>query len=162
LGKLYLTGNGVPSDPQLAEKWLKKAAGQDDPFAEYLLGVLYSNRDYTAAPQWFQKAAEQGLPQAQRKLGLLYKEGRGVPEDKLKAYVWLLTSYEAGERSAAPDLQELEAQLGSSQVENAKATARDYESKYSRRVLAAGCTGWDGEFDEIPTPPPPKIQRYCR
>jgi hypothetical protein len=82
-----------------------------------------------------------------------------VSEDKFEAYIWFLLSFEAGNQSVSSDLQVLEAELGSNQVEQAKTRAR---SVGIRKALADGCTGWRGEFQVIPTPPPPEMQRYCR
>jgi hypothetical protein len=36
------------------------------------------------------------------------------------------------------------------------------ERSVTRSVTAHGCTGWPGEFDAIPAPPPPDLQRFCR
>ena len=55
------------------------------------------------------------------------------------------------------DITEYEAD----QIEQAKAKARDLEQVVIRAVTARGCSGWDGEFDEFPTPPPAKLQRFC-
>ncbi len=163
VGRLYFVGIGVQRDPDLAETWLKKAARQDDPFAEYLLGRVRQQRaDLPPAADWFHKAAEQGLPQAQKRYGLALKNGRGVNVDKVQAYIWLLLAFEAGDHSVAADISGLEAELGTAQVEQAKTHARDLESTASREVNAHGCTGWPGEFDDIPAPPPPKIQKFCR
>jgi TPR repeat protein len=115
--------------------------------------------DYGEAAQWFRKAAMQGLPQAQQQLATLLRQGLGVKQDKPEAYMWLLLSFESGNQSVANDLQSLEANLFSKQVEEAKSKARKLGP---RRALAHGCTGWPGEFQPIPTPPPPEIQRYCR
>ena len=142
---------------------MKKAATHDDPFSEYLLGMIRLERsDYGPAAEWFRKAANQGLPQAQQQLGELLKQGKGVSLDKFEAYVWLLISFQAGNTTVANDLQELEAGLGSNQVEKAKTAARDLERSVSREVVARGCTGWPGEFDALPAPPPPDLQRFCR
>ena len=146
-----------------AEKWLQKAASHDDPFSEYLLGMLRLERsDYGQAAKWFQQAADQGLPQAQEQLGALLTQGKGVSIDKFEAYIWLLISFDAGNVAAANDLQALEADLGSNQVEKAKSAARERERSVSREVVARGCTGWAGEFDALPAPPPPDLQRFCR
>lgn len=68
----------------------------------------------------------------------------------------------AGNSAVAADLQQLEADLGSNQVEQAKTKARKLESFVARAVVAKGCTGWAGDVDPIPTPPPPAVQRFCR
>lgn len=164
VGRLIYAGEtGAPRDLNEAIRWFEKAAAHDDPFAEYLLGKIFLERtQYSPAADWFRKAAMQGLPQAQQQLGLLLKRGLGVTEDKVEAYVWLLLSFEAGNQTVATDLQSLEADLGSDAVQQAKNKAYDLESTFTRSVTAHGCTGWPGEFQIIPTPPPPPIQRFCR
>jgi TPR repeat protein len=160
---IYTGGTGAPRDLNEAIQWLEKAAAHDDPFAEYLLGSIFLERgQYLQAAGLFRKAAVQGLPQAQEQLGLLLKKGLGVAEDKFEAYVWLLLSFEAGNQAVAADLQALEADLGSNSIEQAKNKVRDLEGTVTRAVAAHGCTGWAGEFQTIPTPPPPDIQRFCR
>lgn len=163
LGRLYYTGNGIPRDLSAAETWLQQAANQDDPFGEYLLGMAKLERnDYAKAADLFHKAAIQGLPQAQQQLGELYKQGQGVNADKFEAYVWLLLSFAAGNQSVRNELQELEAALGSNKVEEAKTKARELQQTVTRAVVAHGCSGWPGEFNPVPVPPPPDIQRFCR
>jgi TPR repeat protein len=162
VGYLIYTGAVPPRDLNEASLWFQKSAAHNDPFGQYLLGrVRLERKDYAGAAMWLQKAALQGLPQAQQQLGLLLLQGRGVPEDKFGAYVWLLLSSET-ERSPGNDLQALEADLGGNQVEQAKSKAREFEASSHRRVAAHGCTGWNGELLAIPAPPPPNIQRFCR
>jgi tetratricopeptide (TPR) repeat protein len=163
LGRLYYTGTGVPHDLNLAAAALQKAASQDDPFGEYLLGmVLLERPNYPQAASWFRKAALQGLPQAQLQLGLLLQDGKGMNVDKTQAYQWLLMSYEAGNQAAASPLRQLEGELSSSQIDQAKDQVRELQQTSNRVVVARGCTGWPGEFDAVPAPPPPDIQTYCR
>lgn len=161
-GRLYFSGV-VPRDLDAAETYLKKAANQGDPYGQYLLGLVKLERnDYVNAAVMFRKAALQGIPLAQQQLGNLLKDGKGVDADKLQAYVWLLVSYDAKNQAAGADLLALEGALGSNQVTEAKRKARDLEQVASRVVSARGCTGWPGEFEAIPTPPTPEIQRFCR
>ncbi|MGA8150357.1 MAG: tetratricopeptide repeat protein [Terriglobales bacterium] len=163
VGHMIYSGAIPPRDLNEASLWFQKAASHNDPFGQYLLGrVKLERKDYAGAAIWLQKAALQGLPQAQQQLGLLLQQGRGVPEDKFEAYVWLLLSSESSHHSPGNDLQALEADLGSSQVEQAKSKAREIEASSTRMVLARGCTGWNGELLAIPAPPPPDIQRFCR
>jgi hypothetical protein len=110
----------------------------------------------------FQKASQQGLPQAQYELGKLLLQGPGtIKRDKFEAYVWLLM---AGDANYAhyPELQSLETDLGRTRADEAKTTARQRERETSRTVTARGCTGWEGEFDRIPSPPPLDVQQFCR
>jgi uncharacterized protein len=162
LGRLYFIGSGLPQDYAAAQKWLTVAANHNNPFAAYLLGRVMVERDYTKAPQWFRAAAEQGLPQAQYRYARALKEGRGVAQDRPKAYVWFLIAFDAGYSAAQNDLGELEGALSKDQIDEAKTEARRLEQAVSRQMAAHGCTGWDGEFNETPAPPPVKIQRFCR
>lgn len=160
-GRLYFSG-AVPRDLDAAETYLKKAANQGDPYGQYLLGMVKLERnDYANAAAMFRKAAMQGIPLAQQQLGNLLKDGKGVEADKMQAYVWLLVSYDAGNKAAGADLAALEATLGTNGVTEGKRKARDLEQIASRAVSAKGCTGWPGEFDAIPAPPTPEIQRFC-
>lgn len=162
-GRLIFNGVAGPRDLNEAGQRFEKAASQGDPFGEYFAGLVFLERkDYGNAAPWIRKAAAQGLPQAQQELGNLFRNGLGVPENKVQAYIWLLLSFEAGNQQVAPDLQALEADLGSNQVERAKSAARELQETAVRSVASRGCTGWPGEFEHLPTPPPPDIQRFCR
>ncbi len=162
LGRLYLTGNGMPRDFRKAIEALRAPAEAGDPFAEYLTGFAVEDRDYAVASEWYRKAAEQGLPQAQQKYGEYLYSGHGTALDKKKAYVWLLLSYRAGNRSVENDLRALKGELPATVVEELKTKARDMAETVRRDANAKRCTGWDGEFSVVPTSPPPEIQRYCR
>ena len=163
VGRTIYLGAVPPRDLNDAAGWLEKASAHGDPFAEYLLGKIALERNqYARSAEQFRQAAQQGLPQAQHELALLLREGKGVPLDKFEAYVWMLVSYDSGLRAASTDLQALEADLSSAQLEQAKTRARELESSTARSVVAHGCTGWRGEFDAIPAPPPPGLQGFCR
>jgi TPR repeat protein len=162
LGRLYVAGAGLPQDYAAAQKWLTLSANQKNPFAAYLLGGILSERDFTKAPHWFQVAAEQGLPQAQYAYAWTLKEGRGIEQDRVRAYTWFLLAMEGGYPAAQNDLGLLEGVLSRDQIDQAKTDARRLEESASRSVAAHGCTGWDGEFSEMPAPPPPKIPKFCR
>ena len=164
LGRRYYLGNGVAQDLNQAQKWFKQAADQGNSFAAYYLGRVMTDRDYTKAPALYQTAANQGIPPAQYYYGKVLKEGRGVPQDRFNAYVWLVIALDAGYPAAQTDLAELDSggYLTQAQISDAKGQARELEHSVIRVVNARGCTGWDGEFDEFPTPPPPMLQRFCR
>jgi TPR repeat protein len=162
-GRHYFLGNGVPRDPDAAQKWLKLSADQNNAFGAYYLGRSMADRDYTKAPKLYKIAADQGLPQAQYFYAKALKDGRGIPQDRFTAYVWYSIAADAGYSAAGQDLNELDrgGYLTIDQITEAKAKARDLEQVVIRAVAARGCSGWDGEFDEFPTPPPPKLQRFC-
>jgi uncharacterized protein len=162
-GRFYLLGTGGVVDREAAFKWLKIAAGQNNPFGAYYLGRLMADRDYTKAPKLYKIAADQGLPQAQYFYAKALRDGRGIPQDRLTAYVWYTVAVDAGFSAANADLNELDrgGYLTLDQISQAKAQARDLEQVVIRAVTAKGCSGWDGEFAEFPTPPPPNLQRFC-
>lgn len=160
LGRMYYLGVYGTSRRD-GEKWLQSAADAGNPFAAYLLGVSLYDRDPGAALPRFRAAAEQGFPYAQYRLGKALLEGRVPPVNKRAAYLWLFVAAEAGVGEAATEASLLESSLGSTETESAKSEARDLQSKVRRSVIARGCTGWDGELNAIPTPPPLSFQKVC-
>lgn len=44
--------------------------------------------------------AEQGDPDAQYAMGLIYAEGRGLPQDEARAFMWLTLAAERGDEDA--------------------------------------------------------------
>jgi len=162
-GRQYFLGKGVPRDLDAAQKWLKLSADQNNAYGAYYLGRLMADRDFTKAPKLYKIAADQGLPQAQYFYAKTLKEGRGVPQDRFTAYVWYTIAADAGYSAAAANLGELESggNLTLGQISEAKAKAHDMEQVVIRAITARGCSGWNGEFDEFPTPPPPQLQRFC-
>ena len=163
VGRMIYAGLVSARDLNEARTWLEKSAEHNDPFAQYLLGrIALERNDYLHSAKRFKQAGEQGLPQAQQRLALLMRDGQGVPQNKFDSYVWLLISNDAGMPSLTPDLQALEAELGSTRTEEAKTKARLLETSVTRSVVAHGCSGWPGEFDAIPAPPPPTLQKFCR
>jgi TPR repeat protein len=161
LGRHYFLGNGVPRDLDAAQKWLRMSADQNNAYGAYYFGRLLSDKDATKAAKLYKIAADQGLPQAQYFYAKALKDGRGLPQDRLSAYTWDTIASDAGYAGANADLGELNASLTVDQISTARAKARDLEQVVIRAVTARGCSGWDGEFDEFPTAPPPKLQRFC-
>jgi TPR repeat protein len=160
LGRLYFLGVYGPSRRD-GEKWLQSAADSGNPFASYLLGLSIYERDPAGGLLRFRAAAEQGLPYAQYRLGSALIDGRVPPINKREAYLWFFIAAEYGVAEAATQASLLESDLGTTETEKAKSEAREMQAKYRRAVVAAGCTGWSGELDAIPTPPPIELQRFC-
>ncbi len=160
LGRMYYLGSGVSRDLPQAERWLRPAAEQGNPFAQQLLGLVMKERDYTKAAPFFLAAARQGLPQSQRELAVLLADGRGVAQNRSDAYAWLIVAAD-GNRRADPLMQRLEGDLGVNGVELAKSRAEEWKQTFTRNINAHGCTGWSGEFDDVPAPPPLETQRFC-
>nr|WP_246451532.1 tetratricopeptide repeat protein [Rhizobium paranaense] len=101
LGRLYFFGLGVPPDSKQGIFWFRKAADQNNPYAERRLGLVYSVGEDDVAPDpeqaniWFQKAvaglskvAEDGDVMAQYLLGGMYSDGEGAEPDAAKANFW--------------------------------------------------------------------------
>jgi TPR repeat protein len=163
LGRRYFLGNGVPQDLEAARKWLKMAADRKNAFGAYYLGRLVADSDPAKAVALYKIAADQGLPQAQYFYGKALKEGRGITLDPLSAYVWLNIALDAGYGAAGSEVNDLRGggHLSLDQVNEAEAKSHELEQTVIRAVAARGCTGWDGEFADFPTPPPPNLQRFC-
>ncbi len=157
--RYYLANRDVDS----ATKWLKPAAAQNNPFAAYLLGRIMAERDITKAPALYKIAADQGLPQAQYFYARALKEGRGIAQDRFTAYVWFIIALDAHYAQASTELTALRSggYLTLAQINEAQARAQELEQVVIRAVNSRGCSGWDGEFDEMPTPPPPTLHPYC-
>jgi uncharacterized protein len=111
-------------DYQVALKWFRKAAEQNDAKAQVAIGKMYEVGD--GVPQnkqqaviWYQKAAEQGYCEAQYICGLMYFDGVGVPKDYEQAIKWFVKASEQGKFMASIKLGEI--------YEQGKAVPQDYQ-----------------------------------
>lgn len=80
LAELYMTGRGVPGDPQKALELCQIPAQQASVSAQVRWGKFYlkgdeSIRDYQAAIRWFEYAAERNNPEARYYLGVIVRDG---------------------------------------------------------------------------------------
>lgn len=84
----------IRHDYPLAIKLFTPLAEQGDVKAQGEIGSLYSfgmngvKQDYVQAAKYFAMAAHQGDSYGEGELGSLYAEGKGVPKDVVKAYMW--------------------------------------------------------------------------
>ena len=74
LGIMYLRGEGVSQDSNIALDWLRQAADEGYARAQYTMGALYYHgegvdKDYKETLIWYKKAADQGYDVAQYDLG---------------------------------------------------------------------------------------------
>lgn len=101
VGLAYATGQIVSQNNEEALRWLKKAAEQGHPEAQYELGCICNTEhgsikrafyDYHTGNKWYKKAAKQGHVKAQCELGLAYCSGNWYLEKDLKAGVELIQS----------------------------------------------------------------------
>lgn len=103
LGLLYLTGNGVNQDVEMAIQYLKQAISKSNPPKDYIelayaaLGDIYSAKgDLKNALSNIRKAAELGNAVCMHTMSLAYRNGRGVIKDMDKAIEWEQKAIAAG------------------------------------------------------------------
>jgi TPR repeat protein len=102
LASLLVTAQGGDRYNPEAVEWLRKAAEQNQPKAQTLLGGMFSSgggglpQDTAKAAEWLGKAAGQGEAMAQNALATLYAAGQGVPKDSAQAVKWFRKAAEQG------------------------------------------------------------------
>jgi TPR repeat protein len=80
--------------------------------------------------KWYHKAAEHNYAMAQYKLGMSYEYGRGVAEDSVEAYKWLLLAASQGDEDAKAFLTVMESKmLKPEQIAEGQKRARDFKPR---------------------------------
>jgi TPR repeat protein len=166
LGRLYFLGSGVSRDTSAAKKWLQMAADSGDAGSSFYLGLLNDEGqgaaiDHVEAAKWYQRAAEAGNPFAQQRLGTLLLKGERLKRDPAQAYTWLLVASSFGNHSVDSQLQSMEADLGMSGTDAARAQALSLREQILKKLGSSDCNGWRGQFFEFPEPPPLSFQVAC-
>ena len=92
-----------------AVTWFRKAADQNHPGAQAMLGSAYERgfgvqQSYSEAAKWYRKAAEQGHEGAMNNLGNFYRDGQGVPKNRDEAIKWYRLGAEHGSPEARANL----------------------------------------------------------
>lgn len=91
LGKLYLTGNGVPKSPEQAIKMIDLSVGQSFPMAMIQKGdMAREQNDFNGAKDWYTKAVDLGSYPAELSLGQLYYDEKNPGHDEKLGYLWTL------------------------------------------------------------------------
>jgi SEL1 protein len=77
LGRMFLRGEGIKQDFELAQVWFKRGSSFGDALSQYSLGVMYLDglgvtQDPIKAAEYFAPAADQDLASAQVRLGALF------------------------------------------------------------------------------------------
>lgn len=112
---LYMLGNDVPTNPERANYWLKRAADLGNVEAQYLLGRKYSlgqtpgGVDFAKAIHFLTQAANQGRREAMTLLASIYeqpiKDGIGFAPSKFqnmkKSLDWYVKAANLGSTNAA-------------------------------------------------------------
>ena len=108
--------------------WLERAAGNDEPYALYQLGLYYSEaNDLAKAIKYYQRAAELNHADAALELSYIYDEGSIVEQDEDKALFFLKKSAELGNQEA---IEELAAQALASRAQNGQGNMDAKEAEY--------------------------------
>jgi TPR repeat protein len=142
VGFIYRTAQwGIQQDYKKALYWYQKSAEQNNPKAQFQLGVVYERgeglpKDYKKAIYWFQKSAEQGDEGSQAWLGHMYDNGQGVPQDYQQANYWYQKSAEQGNLLAQYGLGLMYGQ--------GKGIMQDHQKAYLWLSLAASQDGIKG------------------
>ncbi len=93
----------------------------------FLYNLFVSPKSPANSINSLKKSAEQGDAMAQCNLGLYYDEGRGVIQNKVKAYAWFALSSKNGCDVGNKNMKILEKKLTQSQIEEALKLAEKYD-----------------------------------
>lgn len=131
LGNAYEQGSLGTISYREALNWLHKSAKQGHPEAQAMLGQMYEDgegvkQNYAMAAKWYRKAAEHvpnlgGAGQGRNNLGILYMQGRGVPTDLVRAYVWFALA------GADESLEEVQSKMTAAQTLKAQHMADEWK-----------------------------------
>jgi uncharacterized protein len=132
IGLMYERGWGAKQDYAEARRWYLKAAGVDDPLAEFSLGVLSARglgapKDYVEAVKWFRRAADRGVAAAQFNLGVMYAHALGVPQDYVLAHMWFSLAGAQEEEGAKEALDDAAAKMTPAEIGLAENLAKTLE-----------------------------------
>ncbi len=123
LGKMYMLGQGVPKDADVALKWFRAAAEQGNAQGQFFLGAMYllPSKDVPQGLRWLRLSAEQGMPDAQLLLGMAYLKGSDVPQDLVEADMWLHLAATQGDTFASLQYEQAERRMTPAQIAKARA-----------------------------------------
>lgn len=114
---------------------LKQGAAQENPAAEFELGMFYLNgsqirkSDPIKGATWIRKAADHGYLDAQDILGSLYYSGLGVPKDETQAVQWWQIAANQGSKHAQSWLSQAFAE--------GRGTDQDYYQAYFWNLIGS-------------------------
>ena len=87
LGTMYHDGRGVSQDRATARRWYGQAARQGHAQALGTIGDMYLKDDVESQANFY--AAKRGYGPSQSAIGIMYHKGNEVPQDDVKAHMWL-------------------------------------------------------------------------
>lgn len=134
LGKMYLKGQGVPKDPEQANKWFSQAGMQGNAESQLFLGAWYllPHRDIAEGLKWMRLSAEQGNQDAQLLLGKAYLQGE-LPREPVQADMWLRLAAKDNLEFYKNELRVAEGQMTPEQIAQGKALAETWKPKQGLR-----------------------------
>ena len=101
LARRYMTGDGVPRNPQEAFKLIRKSADQNHAGAQAVLGMAYlsgmpgGSKD--EGLRLIQRSAQRGNAVGQATLGQLYLTGMGMPKNERKGIFLMRKAADSGD-----------------------------------------------------------------
>jgi TPR repeat protein len=141
LGFMYLRGDQVVADIDIAARWFLRASQLGSFKARYALGTLLCATcvpapDYAEAAKRFRAAAEHGAALAQANLALLLAEGRGAAKDQVEALMWYELATRAQQEGVAElamrERDALASRLTPQQISEAKSRAERFTPKTAK------------------------------
>ena len=100
MGEMYLTGNGVEKNDELAYHWFKRAITNGSVEAQFHIGRIYAQQKDEAsqiqAMEHYHIAAQNGVARAQFHLGQMAYLGHFVEKDNSNALAWFTLAAENG------------------------------------------------------------------
>ncbi|MFZ5790585.1 MAG: peptidoglycan-binding protein [Pseudomonadota bacterium] len=106
--------------------------------ADYYDGLTaYQGHDFATAFRELRPLAEQGDARAQMLLGLMYRDGQGVPQDFVRAHLWLNLAAAAGQNDAATARDELTRRMDPGQIAEAQRLAAAWQPGSAAAPTAA-------------------------
>ena len=158
LGQAYKLGRGVPVDPGLAESWFRKAALQGHFQAEDNYGLaLFTAGCKAEAVPWLEKSVARGEPRGQLVLGTMLFNGDGVARDYPRAYALMTLAQQAGLKSAAETLAQMDQYISAEDRQRGTQLARDYASRPKPMPQLGGGRAI-ARADAAPTRVPPSVR----
>ncbi len=91
-------------------------------------------RDYATAVRIMRPLAEQGDANAQYNLGVFYDNGLGIPQDLVRAYMWLSLAALQGRESAATFRDLIARLMTPAQIAEAQKLAREWKPVPTKMV----------------------------
>ncbi len=99
-----------------------------DYWSEFEAGVnAFAEGRHDAALGHFRPLAERGDNRSQYWLGIMYFEGKGVPEDFVRAHMWLSLSAEGGNRGARIGRDGIADRMSAAEIAEAERLAASWQ-----------------------------------